>query len=914
MQALATQLLSAYKEAREIELKKDARIRDLEGQIEILRAASKRFRKISSQQPIGGTPREPQIRTPKEVHASGSRAQSNYIALPAKLRQLAVELMLLRAEVAKFQKDWVTMEYHSTRAIKEAQPLKNIHISAWCDFYRGIAFFGQRKWASADQAFEDARPCVGVHISVATAENWRRKLEAVYQSPLRTTHTPHTPRTPFTPFTTRSTPIDQSLFQGFESMNRIPSQTESPGSVVLSASAVPVILQPPSPLRNRFGAGQRRIYVPRALGSINSNGLGPSPRRGEFHTLQEALNQASVGTLSSDLASPFNIRHGTQFGTYPTIKEEETSPAPLIPVTRRFSLSAGSSPNPAGNEQDHPQRSNSLSMDFKPGSKQIEPSSGLSPSQQPVPAAKSSNPVSSALPLSRLSPIPSSPSRAEPILHTKPPILPSGSSPGRPILPLTGHDSRRAAITFAPAPRREKYLDTPSSGSSLMSPQVIPPDLDDNRKEFSVYTIINSSPEPNKLFSENGFRGATPRDVSSLVRERISVGSAIEAALGLGGEGGKQEEATDASRPPWQDERAAVHQQDANKPDRKESRVIDEGDDKRSAKEAEHKHRDAANEGSDSRNKTQPENSFRREIRKSRKDSDFDGFYDVSTSGSESRNGGKAVNGRGDVDNEKTNKPTQPKIPSRKSRKDPDFDSLYDVSTSESGSRNGAKAGDEKDDVSNNERRNKTQPEIPSRKSRKDSDFDSLYDVSTSGSGSRNGPTAGDERGDVSNERTNKTTQPEIPSRKSRKDPDFDSIYDVSTSGSGSRNGAKVDDERGDVSNEKRNKTTQPEIPSRKSRKDPDFDSIYDVSTSGSRNGANAGDQKSEAGGEGTNGETQSENPFRQVIRKSRKDADFDSLYDVSTSGSESQNDGNQGGEARDEGVDTGNEGANVDK
>lgn len=800
MQAIATQLRQASNEGWENVRKKDAKINDLEKQVEMLRAALNKSGKSSSQQLDGGTRREPQTRTPKEVHTSGRGLQLYYATLPARLRRLAVDLILLRAQVAKSRKDWVTMEHHCTRAVQVAQVLNDKPISAWCGFNRGIAFFGQGKWAPAEQAFEDARPCVGVHISVAAAEQWRQKLKAVYESPMRSTfkpYTPYTPHTPHTPYTMKSTPIDQTLFAGFESLNtffpsRTPSKTESVGSVVPSPSGVPVIRQPPSPatLRSRFRAGQRRIYEPRVLGSIvDSTEFEPSSRH-KPQTLQEFTNQAIRGkksptvgrsavTPSSDLASPFNIRRGSQFAAYSTIPEETErstpSPPPLRQAARRFSLDTNSSPHralPGISAPDYPQRSNSLSINFKPGSKQSEPCVDSSPSQQPVPAAKLFNPVSSPLSSSislsnRL--IPSSQPPEGLNQQATPFILSSGSSPDAPILP-PDDGSARAAITYPYSPRRNKSVDTASAGSLLMSPQVIPPDLDDNRQEFTALTIIDSPSQLNTPSSHNEFQGVITRDLPPLVRERISVGSAIRAGLGLGGGVGGAEEAGDSSIPSWQDERVVAYQEDANKP-LKETRVTDEGEKlisqvhppsdppvatqatlgdlipapseaskvmseelvcevhlqetalsnarhhetivpsaevahtkgrdvnrETSMKEAGHVDREATNKGGDSGQKPQSENPFKKGIRKSRKDPDWDSLYDLSTSGSGSQNEIKAGRERDDAGDERMNQNPQSENPFRnevrKSRKDPDFDSLYDVSTSGSGSRSGADAGD----------------------------------------------------------------------------------------------------------------------------------------------------------------------------------------------------------------------------
>ena len=747
-----------------------------------------RLRRFSTQQSIRSIQGDPKNQTPVRAYALGSEAPSVYTTLPGKLRRLAIDLILLRAEVANRQGSWVMMELHSTRAAEVARSLNDKPISAWCEFHRGIAFFGQGKWTLAQQSFENARPCIGSHISDSTAELWRKKLRAVYQSPFRPTYTPRTQRTPMTgyalrtpygsrrlygprtpygtetPYTMKSTPIDQSLFQGFESLNRDPPRAETLDSVPPKSAVVPVIRQPlpPAALRSWRNARRRTKPVPQAPGTIiDPTGFGPSSSH-EFQTLQGSANQATrkknsptvrwaAGTPSTGNISPRDTRRWPRFAATPTIVEveEETDresppPPPLKQSTRRFSLDSDSPRSNHSSKRDYPKRSNSLSVNFKPASKSSEPGLGSSPSE---PAAKLFTPtLSSPTKSSFKKPTPPSQTGEGHIQHAGPNVIQSGSSPRPPVLPFDD-GPMRAAVTYPYQKRRNQSGDTSYAGSTLMSPQVMPPDLDDDRQEFSVHNIINpslqlNSPSSQKVSLHPPERSIIP--VTEQDRRRAAIASGLvfpddgpglksqalsQLALelvstesALSGSGGtiREEEAPSSSKPSRPDEQLFSHRHDTDQP-QKERRVIDKGkglrsqlpppsdqlgnliplpgetreakneapvsaphvqentvsnvrhdgsialnaqitdtkdvkgNKKASMKEAKHINGVTKNRRSDSDKRTQPQNPFKYGIRKSRKDSDFDSLYDVSTSGSGSGSGVNASDDKVVAGDERTN-------------------------------------------------------------------------------------------------------------------------------------------------------------------------------------------------------------------------------------------------------------------
>lgn len=859
LQASATQLLQGKRNAWENERKKDAKIQDLERHIKILQAALERSQDLSDQQWNRGSLREPQTYTPKEAHASASGAQSLYDTLPGKLRQVAVELVLLRADVAKSRRDWVIMEQHGTYAAKVADLLNDVPISARCEFYRGIAFFGQRRWAPAHQAFEDAEPCVGVYVSVEEAEEWRQKLKAMSDL---------TPQTNHAPSIKKATPVDQSLSQGFESLQRISSWVGTPDSVRPRSSFVPVIRQPlpPSVPRNGPRAGQRITYVPGVLDSITDSIEFELSLRHAYQTPQGSTNRAISGSSlppvgrsaaehSSDGISPLNTSRPPRFAANSTIAESETNgesplPAPPREPTGRFSIesdssllstlsrgSGGSTRSNHSSIRDRPRRPSRLSVHFKPDPKPSEPCVGSNPSQKLVQAAKRFTLASSSSSSSnRL--IPSSQPREGLIQPARRFVLSSNSSPSSPIQPHDG-GLTRVAVAYPPPPRRTpssgtSYAGSSYAGSSNMSPQVMPPDLDDNRQEFPVLAIISSSPQINSSFSQGGPLGHPERSITPLTEEALSrlrrrtamafssnsmqrsdygplglapegtaarglrslsrehlnmrlpglaprglpllglglvpTESGSEAALDASGGAGSAKKATDPSRPSWPDWRLVGDLQGANQPDRDQRGTTDEGE----------------------KPISQPPPS-------DRPAATLAAFCDLTHPPGET----KEVKNEAPISALHVQEETLSNV-----GHDGSIIPSAEVADTEDGDgdekKNIKEAGDMDRDITNkgNNSSKETQPENPFKygikKSRKDPDFDSLYDVSTSGAGSHSGPIAGD-GGAGAGDDIGKETQHENPFRqaikKSRKDPDFDSLYDLSTSGAGSWSGPNAGDE-----------------------------------------------------------------------------------------------------------------------
>ncbi len=530
MQKSATQLLLDKKQAWDMERMKDAKIYELERHVRNLQAAMARAQESSNEHWNRKALQEPQTYVKQGTLVSDSafeEAQSVYDSLPHKLRQVAVELALTRADIAKARRDWVYMEDHSAYAAKLAKPLNDGPISARCEFYRGIALFGQGRWAAAYQAFEAGKFCVGIYVSAEEAEGWRQRLmQALNESPSQSQVAASIPM---------STPIDQTLFQGFEHLGNISSEMETPEDISHSSPVVPVLRQPvpPAVLRSRSGVEQRVTYVPRRLdNTIPSPVFQPALRH--LHRVRQRPRSRAISddnspsvanptrAPSSEGLSPLNpSRHPVFADGFMPISQEETNgeslaPAsvtkppgrastesdsaadfptgrPNLPIEALSAERGGPAPSHQRGTRHYPRDLSRLSEHFGPESQPSESLGRPEVAQQLVGASKrfplessssSSRFMASNKPGKKLTPparryaSASDPSIIEPLL-----------SRGGPIAP--------ASFAYPPPPHRTLSSGTSYTGSANISPQTRPPDLDDNRQEFPVLSVVNPSPQLN---------------------------------------------------------------------------------------------------------------------------------------------------------------------------------------------------------------------------------------------------------------------------------------------------------------------------------------------------------------------------------------------------------------------------------
>ncbi|KAL8689886.1 MAG: hypothetical protein Q9224_004538, partial [Gallowayella concinna] len=95
-----------------------------------------------------------------------------YDNLPDKLRQMAVELLLRRSQVASIIKDWNAMETYSRQAQRLARSFEWEPLVARCAFWTGIALYHQGNWIRAYENFDAADGTKGFYIPREEILDW----------------------------------------------------------------------------------------------------------------------------------------------------------------------------------------------------------------------------------------------------------------------------------------------------------------------------------------------------------------------------------------------------------------------------------------------------------------------------------------------------------------------------------------------------------------------------------------------------------------------------------------------------------------------------------------------------------------------------------------------------------------------
>lgn len=146
-------------------------------------SSSSRFASVQQQTPPSERREPVDIRGDQNSAASpsGSSSLSSHTNLPFKLRKLSTELVLARAEACMMLREWDEMERRSQEAWAMASDLHYEPLTARCQFFLAIAFYGQEKWALASDALEFAKPCVHVYTTPHELDAWRQKIDSVME-------------------------------------------------------------------------------------------------------------------------------------------------------------------------------------------------------------------------------------------------------------------------------------------------------------------------------------------------------------------------------------------------------------------------------------------------------------------------------------------------------------------------------------------------------------------------------------------------------------------------------------------------------------------------------------------------------------------------------------------------------------
>ena len=115
---------------------------------------------------------------------------SNYQAIPKdererqsqhvvkSLRKSAFDIIIARATVTFMIGDYIAMEGHASNAAQRSSPLTDTKLYEKCHYIRGVAFYHQRRFSEAFEAFSKSRNCKRVEgFSDKTAKEWIEEIQ-----------------------------------------------------------------------------------------------------------------------------------------------------------------------------------------------------------------------------------------------------------------------------------------------------------------------------------------------------------------------------------------------------------------------------------------------------------------------------------------------------------------------------------------------------------------------------------------------------------------------------------------------------------------------------------------------------------------------------------------------------------------
>ncbi|KAL8927364.1 MAG: hypothetical protein Q9172_001443, partial [Xanthocarpia lactea] len=106
------------------------------------------------------------------LYSVSQRYQPLYDSFPGRLRQMAVELLLQRSNIADILRDWKAMENCSRQAYKLAVYFEWEPYLARCAFSIGKALYQQKDWVGAFEKFEEADKTKGYYIARRDILHW----------------------------------------------------------------------------------------------------------------------------------------------------------------------------------------------------------------------------------------------------------------------------------------------------------------------------------------------------------------------------------------------------------------------------------------------------------------------------------------------------------------------------------------------------------------------------------------------------------------------------------------------------------------------------------------------------------------------------------------------------------------------
>ena len=215
------------------------------------------------------------------------------------MRQMIVEMILVRVEVAQMYKEWESMASLAANALAESSILMSGSLMARSHFHRGVALYRLRFYWEATTTFEDAKNYTENKTERVEVEAWlekARQAQTAAQSALSRQSSVFEPspiksRTDSIPVTGAPTALKDELNfdSDFDSIRGFGSRTPSVQSLLASAVESPQERQPRSAERgpevrderlresslNRRSPGRQLMYSP--LRQMPATSRIPSP-------------------------------------------------------------------------------------------------------------------------------------------------------------------------------------------------------------------------------------------------------------------------------------------------------------------------------------------------------------------------------------------------------------------------------------------------------------------------------------------------------------------------------------------------------------------------------------------------------------------------------------------------------------
>ena len=120
-----------------------------------------------------------EVRSPESIIDSASPEDSGNREhlfspekIPGQVRRALVRTIVMRARVAAILENWRRMETHANHALKEAYDLNDLPLTGLCFFTLGIAFYNQKCWHVASEAFVLALPSVDIYTDSKELDEW----------------------------------------------------------------------------------------------------------------------------------------------------------------------------------------------------------------------------------------------------------------------------------------------------------------------------------------------------------------------------------------------------------------------------------------------------------------------------------------------------------------------------------------------------------------------------------------------------------------------------------------------------------------------------------------------------------------------------------------------------------------------